>query len=218
MKVCFSPRSSGAVALCALISLMATSCAKNPRFAPAIEIVAEDRSGSTANQRADQKGFLGEAFLNAQNTGGKVGVWAVDRTAVSVLDVQKITNGAVVTEKLLKELETSIGKDASRTRPALFWEAMATQYGGASPKSNTQPIVIVYLTDGDNDWAADAPRIDKAVRTLAQNPQVKVALVGISNDLKPSLEKQMSPFGNRALVRGTDATPDAIAHWRNGEN
>ena len=89
---------------------------------------------------------------------------------------------------------------------------MAQKYG-----DGTQDVTIVYLTDGGNDWADEDAEIPPVLAKLAGNPLVRVAVVGVNPELKPLLEKQFAVFGNRAVIRGRDATPDQLAGWRKGD-
>lgn len=183
---------------------------------PPLTLVALDRSGSTENFRDSQRGFIVNAGKDSLRRGNYYSFWAVDREANCIYDPKIPRSKKEFNDSITDEYETRRTGEATRTRPALLWEALAQKYGGAKSASGTQPVNVLYLTDGGNDWAADEPRITQAVHTLSQNPQVRVALVGVNPELKPVLETQFAPFASRVVVWGRSATLEQVADWRKG--
>ena len=179
-----------------------------------LTLVALDRSGSTEAFRGQQRGFAMDSAMDALDRGNEYAGWVVDRAANCVYDPQVPGSTKEFDDKFFAEFKTRRTKDASRTRPALLWEALADKYGGTSPVSGTQPVTVIYLTDGGNDWAGDEPRITQAVQRLAQNTRVRVALVGVNPELKSALEEQFAPLAGGLAVWGRSATLEQVAKWR----
>lgn len=192
------------------------ACTKKPvtTVPKPLNIVALDRSGSTQAFRADQLRFMGEAMSDATDHTNWLAFWFVDRTATCGFGPKRIiSDDDADISKIYDAFKTPTNKNGTRTRPLMLWQQMADKYSDTidSPK---QAITIVYLTDGGNDWADEAGKIPPLLARLAENPLVRVAVVGVNPELKPVIEKQFTAFGNRTVVWGRDATPDQVAKWR----
>lgn len=163
---------------------------------PAINIFAIDRSGSTAHLRKMQKKALNMGFTQSGTWGDSVAVYVVDSKTACVYTPQEAKAVVKAPDLVLRAVDTAGGGRGKGTKPALLWEELASQY--AAPPA-PRVVRIVYITDGDNDWAADAPRITAAINKLAENPRVYVAIVGLDKDQFAQIRNQFAPFAdNRA--------------------
>ena len=163
---------------------------------PPLNVVAIDRSGSTAPMRNRQIDLLKQMVLEGRQRGERLTIWAVDNKAVSVLQPEPMSDDYVIRQAALVELKTPSKERATRTRPALFWEKMADEFSG--PNAPNGIVRILYCTDGDNDWADEANDLKKAADRLAQNPRVFVSMAGLKPDATEPLKKQFAAFGDRA--------------------
>jgi len=159
-----------------------------------INIFGIDRSGSTARMREQQKAVVTAGFIFAGKRREKVGVYVVDSKSAPVFSVREISKRERPLPSVLKEFDTVTSVRGSRTRPAAFWKQMSDDYAASNP---TIRIRINYVTDGDNDWAMDARKINEYINRLSQNPNVYIALIGLDKDQVEPLKKQFRPFGER---------------------
>ena len=174
----------------------------------AINIVAVDRSGSTAGIRRNLRLLLVNAFNRSQDAGQQFAAWAVDRQAICLYGPRKAELDRLPPE-VQQQLEPGAApKTETRTRPALFWEEMANRY----PQSPTL-VRIAYLTDGGNDFAGDLSRIQAAVQRLARNPKVYVTIAGVQADQRGWLERAFAPLGPRFQIAGRGEEEPALEQW-----
>lgn len=182
-----------------------------------INVIAIDRSGSTEAIRPAQLRTLTAAFARAAKRREELTVYAVDRQSLCVYSPRQLKAADRVPDEV--ERQFAAGGNAAtrtRTRPAAFWEQMAQTYA-----TETRPVRILYLTDGGNDWAAEARKLEGAVTKLAANPRVKVGVVGVNADQYRTLQAQFAAFGaERSVIRTGHDTPQMIAaldEWRKKE-
>lgn len=175
--------------------LAAASSGCKPNVA-AINVVAIDRSGSTAAMRLDQEGGVVSLFGATQDRGRQLAVWAVDRKSVCLYG-PLIPDCDRLPPEVYQELQPRPRSSATITRPALFWEEMAREYGSVDKQ-----IRIAYFTDGGNDVADDLPRVRKAAEKLALNKNIWVAIIGLQPDERTWIRRDFQLFGSRLATAG----------------
>jgi hypothetical protein len=175
---------------------------------PVLNVIALDRSGSTENARDLYKGVANKSFLKAQALRQQLAVWAVDRESVCLFGPRR-ARGDRLPPQVFRELDQNVRRRTSqRTRPAVFWEQMASRYG------NTQSLVrIAYFTDGGNDWADEKKRVAAAASRLSGNPNLFITIAGVNPDQRTWLEDAFRPLDKRFLISSKGEELDALRDW-----
>lgn len=156
----------------------------------AIVVIGIDRSGSTEVQRPAQREAAEAATFFADENRIKLGFYAVDKKAVSIQEPGTLAPG--LPESVATELDTKPKSRSTGTRPLAFWREMKERFG-----NNEYPTYIAYLTDGGNDFAADTDEITSTLRSLADNPNIHVAILGVAPDLLTDVRRDLAPFESR---------------------
>ncbi len=156
----------------------------------ALVIIGIDRSGSTEVQRPAQREAAEAATFFADENRIKLGFYAVDKKAVSIQEPNSLAPG--LPESVAKELDTKPKTRSTGTRPLAFWREMKERFG-----NNKYPTYIAYLTDGGNDYASDTDEITSTLRSLGDNPNIHVAILGVTPDLLTAVRRDLAPFGSK---------------------
>jgi len=172
-----------------------------------VNIVAVDRSDSTGDMREDLNKLVAFSYSSCVDRGQQFAVWAVDRESYCLYGPRPALEDRLP-NNVFNELQRKGHNTAFRTRPAKFWEAMAKRY-----QQSPTVVRMAYLTDGGNDYAADGPRIRKAVKRLAANERVFVAIAGVRPNQREWLEEAFAPFGSRFRIGTLGEESQVIREW-----
>lgn len=178
-----------------------------------LTVVAVDRSGSTAPLRNEFNAVVADAHDAILNRNQVLAVWAVDREAVCLFG-PRVPQDDRLPPRVYQELGVGASPSTERgTRPALFWEEMATRVS-----NHPGPARLLYLTDGGNDFPADLPRIQAAASTLGNQPRCFVTIAGIRPDQRSWIERAFHPLGSRLQIAARGEEHAALEVWlRQGE-
>jgi hypothetical protein len=181
------------VLVVALVSVVSCRPKGSPAPEPsgeAVVIIGIDRSGSTEVQRPAQREAGEAATFFADENRIRLGFYAVDKKAVSIHEPSNLAPG--LPESVATELDTKPKSRSTGTRPLAFWREMKERFG-----NNKYPTYIAYLTDGGNDFATDTDEITSTLESLADNPNIHVAILGVAPDLLTDVRRDLAPFGSR---------------------
>ena len=181
-----------------ITSILGTGCTgKSSHGAPKVYpvvIIAIDRSGSTDVFREGYKLAAKAATAYTADHRNLLGFYAVDRKAVSIEEPRRYQVGGL-SRTVSSELETKSSNRSVGTRPLAFWQEMNERF--ASSKSK---VYIAFLTDGGNDYADENKAVTAALKQLATNSNIHVALLGVNPDLSSSIRRDIAPFGDRGRL------------------
>jgi len=195
-----------------LVAGCSNSTSTGEEAKPVLNIIALDRSGSTQHIRPEQVKAFRAAFNQAAKWGEEVTVYVVDRKASCIFEKSPLKRGQKIPASVIKELETPPSDRSTKTRPALFWEKVAEEYA----TKTDHKIRVVYLTDGGNDWYGEEKRVAEVANEIAKNPNISIALLGLSSELRDSVKEQFKAFDeSRLLIKiGADELRKGIAELR----
>jgi hypothetical protein len=189
-----------------------TATSEDPSKLPTLNVVAIDRSGSTANMRETQILALKSAFVRAADWGEEVAIYMVDREMTCLFSAEKINDDSRITKRVLDQLKEFDASRSQGTRPYNFWKEMEKQYAGKQ-----KSVRILYLTDGDNDWKDDERLINRSLASISKNKNITIALLGLNKDAEEKIKSQFSCFGNRvtfSVGKEKAAIAAGITKWR----
>ena len=178
----------------AVACILGCSCSKLPStpipepIAP-LNIIAIDRSGSTNGMRPLQKECLDVVLAKAGKWSEEASIYVLDTELTCVREAKKVQRNEPISDYVTNKLKTPDGDTGHKTRPALLWKLLASEY---SKEKSGRVIRVMFLTDGDNDWQKENKEIAESASSLSKNPNVFIAICGVTGqshrNLKPILE------------------------------
>jgi hypothetical protein len=180
------------VLVVALVSVVSCRPKGSPVPSPASEavvIIGIDRSGSTESQRPAQRIAAEAATFFADENRTVIGFYAVDKKAVPIQEPTE-SIGPGLSDSVLAEFTTKKQARSVGTRPLAFWREMQERYS-----KTTSPTFIALLSDGGNDFQGDTTEITSTLQSLAKNPNIHVAILGVASDLAIATRRDLAPFG-----------------------
>jgi len=187
--------------------------ASNPTASnSAVNIGAIDRTGSTVGLRQAQLDQLDTVATAAAAKGERLSVWAFDTTPVQVWGPECPAS----TDDLADIKDKQFGTDRTphMTRPALLLEAIA-----ADPViARSSSVALVIMTDGDQEYATDLPRLSAAARTLGGRKGFRIVVIDVNPENRRMWTAVLArEFGDRFVVAGQAEAQAVLQQFLKGD-
>jgi len=194
----------------ALIAIACSLCADCTSSSPPSQriIVAIDRSESTDYFRGQQLDAVDYAAASSVLHNSQLDVWCYDTTATEVYTPQVPDRVEVVNVVKREQMIPDPNHQRCRTRPADLLEHLISSLDDpAAPKT----VKILLLTDGDNDFFDDPPRIKKDLKAIACQCNAQIAIAGVTPNNVSQWNAWLRPtFGSKYTVTELPQAADSI--------
>jgi len=168
-------------------------------------VVAIDRSASTDPIRPELCHRFYELVDRAAARKDRLSLWAFDNKPVMIWGPRVPQGTETFNSIMYREFLKAPGR--RMTRPAVLLREIVNQ---TYQNTETEPIAICVLTDGDSEIASDELLLIEVGSELASKPHITLSVIGIKPENRTMWQKAFSRMGNRFNLAGLEEAEQEI--------